>query len=193
MVGWTQPPSVDPRLAGPSGPALAVLRRVQVLGDGAVWIWHLADEYFGSERIEVVDWYHSSKHLWDLATALHGEGTPTARAWAEQAQHRLWRHGPAPLLALLQATTPATPEAAEALRIERGFFTTNAARMAYPHFRRLGLPIGSGAIESGAKHLVQHRFCRAGMRWSQAGATALLTLRMHLLSGRSLAPTDQAA
>ena len=73
------------------------------------------------------------------------------------------------------------------LRVERGYFTTNAQRMHFPHFRRLGLFVGSGAIESGAKHLVQHRMCRAGMRWSQPGATAILTLRTHLLSGRPLA------
>lgn len=50
VVGWEQPPDTDPRLAGLGGPALAVLRRVQVLGDGAVWIWHLADDHFGAAR-----------------------------------------------------------------------------------------------------------------------------------------------
>jgi hypothetical protein len=186
VVGWEQPPGTDPRLAGPLGPALAVLRTVQVLGDGAVWIWHLAAEHFGGERLEVVDWFHASEHLWALAKALHGEGTPEARAWAEQAEHRLWRHGAAPLLALLRETTASTAAGVEALRVERGYFTTNAARMDYPRFRTLGLPIGSGAVESGAKHLVQHRLARAGMRWSVAGATAILTLRTHRLSGRPL-------
>ena len=186
VVGWEQPPGTDPRLVGPSGPALAVLRRVQVLGDGAVWIWHLADDHFGAARIEVVDWWHASEHLWTLAKALHGEGTAAAKTWAEQAEARLWEHGPPPLLTLLQQPTAPTPEAAETLRVERGYFTTKAARMDYPRFRALGLPIGSGAIESGAKHLVQHRLCRAGMRWSEPGATAILALRTHRLSGRPL-------
>lgn len=194
IVGWEQPPGVDPRLAGVTGPSLAVLRPVQVLGDGAVWIWHLADDHFGDARIEVVDWFHGSEHLWDLAKALHGEGSAAATAWAEHARHRLWRHGPAPLLAHLRETTAPTPESAEALRIERGSFTSNAARMDDPRFRRLGLPIGSGAVESGAKHLVQHRLCRAGMRWSEPGAAALLALRTHLLSHRPLpSPRPQPA
>ncbi len=186
VVGWEQPPGVDPRLAGPGGPSLAILRLAQMLGDGAAWIWRLADEHLGAARIDVVDWFHGAEHLWGLARALHGEGTAAATAWAEQATHRLWRHGPEPLLALLRETTAATPEAAEALRVERGYFTSNADRMDYPRFRRLGLPIGSGAVESGAKHLVQHRLCRAGMRWSEPGATAILALRTHLLSGRPL-------
>jgi hypothetical protein len=52
-----------------TAPGLAVLRRVLVLGDGAPWIWHLAAEHFG-ERIEIVDWYHASQHVWTLAHAL---------------------------------------------------------------------------------------------------------------------------
>ncbi len=186
VIGWEQPPGTDPRVAGVTGPSLAVLRWVQVLGDGAVWIWRLADAHFGAARLDVVDWFHASEHLWALAKALHGEGSPAATAWAEQATHRLWRHGPAPLLALLRETTAPTAAAAEVLRVERGYFTTNAARMDYPRFRRLGLPIGSGAVESGAKHLVQHRLCRAGMRWSERGAAAILALRTHRLSGHPL-------
>ncbi len=189
IVGWAQPPGVDPRLAGVCGPHLAVLRRVQLLGDGAVWIWHLAEVHFGARR-EVVEWYYASQHLWTLAKALHGE-SPAATAWAADATHRLWRHGPTPLLAHLRQTLPTTSEAADVLRVERGYFTTNAVRMDYPTFRAQGLPIGSGAVESGAKHLVQHRFCRAGRRWSEPGAAAILALRTHRLSGRPL-PTPAA-
>jgi hypothetical protein len=39
------------------------------------------------------------------------------------------------------------------------------------------LPIGSGAVESSAKHLIQQRLKRAGMRWSDAGGRALIALR----------------
>jgi len=53
--------------------------------------------------------------------------------------------------------------------------------------RQHDLPIGSGAVESAAKHLVQQRMKRAGMRGSDLAARAILDLRCHLLSGRSLA------
>jgi hypothetical protein len=66
------------------------------------------------------------------------------------------------------------------LRVERGYFATNAARMAYPAYRARGLPIGSGAVESAAKHLVQDRMKRAGMRWSYPGGQAILALCAHL-------------
>ncbi len=73
------------------------------------------------------------------------------------------------------------------MRRERGYFTSNRPRMDYPGFRAQGFPIGSGAAEGSAKYVVQQRMKRAGMRWSQAGAQGLLTLRTHLLSGRSVA------
>ena len=72
------------------------------------------------------------------------------------------------------------------LKRERGYFSTNAQRMQYPALRLQNLPIGSGAVEATAKHLVQQRTKRAGSRWSDLGARAILDLRCHLLSGRSL-------
>lgn len=92
----------------------------------------------------------------------------------------LVERGEAATLAALQAITPRTPAAAEIVQVERGNFAANAARMAYPAFRQQHLPLSSGAVESAAKHLVQHRLKRAGIRWSPNGAHAVLTLRCHL-------------
>src|SRR5438874_13475617 len=120
--------------------------------------------------------------MWDVSKALHGEGTPEATIWAEHAKHVLWRHGPMPLLALLRDTVATSDQALKVLQRERGYFSANALRMQYPVFRRQGLPVGSGAVESGAKHLVQHRMKRAGMHWSELGARAILNLRCATLS-----------
>jgi len=57
-------------------------------------------------------------------------------------------------------------------------------------FRKRGLPVASGAVEGGAKHLVQQRMKRAGMRWSELGARAILHLRCDSLSA---APADHLA
>ena len=62
------------------------------------------------------------------------------------------------------------------------------ARVAIAACRARGLPIGSGAVEGGgANLLIAQRLKRPGCRWSYAGAHAVLTVRAHLLSGRSLA------
>ena len=90
------------------------------------------------------------------------------------------------MLEWFDATQP-DPAAGEVLKRERGYFSTNVARMQYHSFREQHLPIGSGAVEASAKHLVQQRMKHAGSRWSDLGARAILDLRCHLLSGRSLA------
>lgn len=173
VVDWEHAPGdgpVDLRV-----PALAVLRDVVVLGDGAAWIWNLAAEHFG-QRTEIVDWYHASEHLWTLGKALYGVGSAETSAWVKQALDTLTDRGAAALLPLLAAVTPPNAEATEVLRVERGYFTTNQDRMDYPAFRERGLPIGSGAVESAARHLVQDRLKRAGRRWSQPGAQAVLAV-----------------
>jgi hypothetical protein len=170
---------------GRTGAGLAILRDVLVLGDGARWIWTLAVEHF-SERRELVDFYHASEHLWSVARTLYGEGTPQAQAWGTARCHELRHQGVAPVRAALRQARAATPEGRRLLRRERGYFRTNAARMDYPRAKAAGLPIGSGAVESLARHLVQLRLKRPGARWSPAGAQALLTLRAHLKSGRAL-------
>jgi hypothetical protein len=164
----------------------AELRPVVVLGDGAKWIWEHVATLFGEERTEIVDWYHASEHIWTVAKAVHGDDTPETKTWANIALDHLWRTGAQPVVEWFDATRPGSAEARAVLQRERGYFTTNAARMQYPSFRERQLPIGSGAVEASAKHLVQQRMKRAGSRWSDLGARAILDLRCHLLSGRSL-------
>jgi hypothetical protein len=170
---------------GRTGAGLAVLREVLVLGDGARWIWTLAAEHFSARR-ELVDFYHASEHLWTVARALYGEGTPPAQEWGAARCHDLRHDGVEPVRTALRQARAATPEGRQLLRRERGYFRTNAARMDYPDAKAAGLPLGSGAVESLARHLVQLRLKRPGARWSPAGAQAILTLRAHLRSRRPL-------
>jgi hypothetical protein len=177
IVGW----------GGPiTGAPLARLRSVVVLGDGAHWIWELAADHFG-ERIEIVDFDHATQHVWALARALFGEGTVFAARWADFASLALAEEGATSLLTLLDATKAPTPTAATVLQRERQYFPTNQARVAYPAFRQQGLPLGSGAVESAGRHLVQLRMKRAGARWSDDGGQAVLNVRCRLISNRPLA------
>jgi|SRR5215212_1560141 len=181
VADWEHAPGSAP---GDRLPALAVLREAVVVGDGAPWIWGLADEQFGA-RVEVVDYFHAAEHLHALAKALFGDGAATAD-WAAARAGELLARGSGPVLAALRAAEAPTAEAAEQLRLERGYFAKNAERMSYPELLLDGLPIGSGPVESTADHLVQRRMKRAGMRWSEPGGDAMLALRARLRSGRPL-------
>ena len=177
IVGWDGPSTGYP---------LARLRPVVVLGDGAHWIWELAAAHFG-ERREIVDFYHATQHVWTLAHALFGEGTWLAARWADFAILALAEEGARALLDLLDATRAPTPTTATILQRERQYFRGDAARMDYPTFRAQGLPLGSGAVESAGRHLVQLRMKRAGARWSDDGGQAVLNVRCRLVSHRPLA------
>jgi len=60
----------------------------------------------------------------------------------------------------------------------------NAHRMRYAHFKKLGMFVGSGAVEAGCKSIVAQRCKQSGMRWTVPGATGILTLRCLQASGR---------
>jgi hypothetical protein len=66
-------------------------RRRVVLGDGAAWIWHVADDLFPG-AIQIVDLFHAKQHLSDVAKAVYGAGTDLARQWA-RARHDHPRKG----------------------------------------------------------------------------------------------------
>ena len=174
VVGWE---------GSPLRPGLAVLRRVHIVGDGASWIWNLAADHFG-ERTEAVDFYHAAEHVWTVARAVYGAESDESWVGATVAVRALREAGAGPVRAALAALHPDTPAAATVVRTERGYFATNAARMDYPALTAQGLPIGSGAVESSARHLVQHRMKRPGQRWSDRGARAMLTLRARVASAR---------
>lgn len=121
-----------------------------------------------------------------MATACFPDPT-AATAWPEARKGESLTLGPGPVLAAFDRLTPPTPEAAETRRVERASFASRVERMAYPAMRLDGLPIGSGAIESAATHVVQRRMKRAGLRWSDTGGDAVLALRARLRSRRALA------
>jgi hypothetical protein len=165
--------------------SLAILRPALILADGAAWIWNLADEYV-DQRLEVSDFYHAAEHLAAVAAACFPDPT-VAAAWLDARKGELLTLGPLPILAAFDRLVPPTPKAAEVRRVERAYFASRVERMDYPALRLDGLPIGSGAIESSADHVVQRRMKRAGMRWSDTGGDAMLALRARQRSRRPLA------
>ena len=70
------------------------------------------------------------------------------------------------------------------LQGEINYFTTNKQRMDYPLYRHLGLPIGSGTVESACKNVVAKRMKQSGMTWSLDGAKDMLQIRASVKSRR---------
>ena len=152
-----------------------------VIGDGAEWIWNLADHHYPGAT-QIVDYWHACQHIHDLAKALYGEASPQGLRWARERCESLKAHGTTPLLRALKRRRPKTDEHADAISATLRYFTNHARRMRYHHFRERGLMIGSGPVEAACKNVVGHRLKRAGMQWSRKGAHHVLALRCLVLN-----------
>lgn len=155
-----------------------------VIGDGAEWIWNLAQQHFPG-AVQIVDLYHARQHLWDLARLLHPNDHKRQNAWIGLHQKRWLDKGRiGKLVASLRSIRVLDADLAKRIRNAADYFTNNAARMNYPRFRKLHLFVGSGVIEAGCKTVIGHRLKQSGMFWTVKGANAILALRCSHLNGR---------
>jgi hypothetical protein len=153
--------------------------QVVVIGDGAHWIWDLAEEHFAG-AVQIVDLYHAQEHVWDVAHAVFGRTTQKGISWAKHACDLLVHGQIEDLVALISQLSPIAPPPGKSKSIPEqaiGYFTTNAQRMRYPTFRAQGMHVGSGIAEAACKRVVTTRFKQTGMRWTPDGLDAILPLR----------------
>lgn len=155
-----------------------------VMGDGAEWIWNLADQHFPG-AVQIVDLYHARQHLWDLARKLYPHDQAQQKAWMKVHQKRLLDKGKIKkLVSALRSIVSTNAEVLEKLRTEPDYFERNASRMRYPTFRSQHLFVGSGVIEAGCKTVIGSRLKQSGMFWTLRGANAIIALRCCHLNGR---------
>jgi len=163
-------------------------KRVTLLGDGAEWIWARAEtlrEALGLEGDkfhEVVDYYHAVEHLTHIADLVTTWADTTRDAWMKKARALLTAGDVEVLLAHIDEV--ATGRHAKQVEVAMDYFVTHEARMRYRRFRKLGLPIGSGAVESGVRRIVNQRLKGNSIYWLEDHAEALLHLRAQLKTGR---------
>jgi hypothetical protein len=153
------------------------------MGDGSEWIWNNFHQHFPG-AIQIVDLYHARQHLWDLARKLYPNQEAEQRRWMMIHQDMLDEGKIEGLVAALRAIDASSPELAERIRIEAGYFENNAKRMRYPEFRRQHLFVGTGVIEAGCKTIIGSRCKQSGMFWTVRGANAILALRCCENNGR---------
>ena len=155
-----------------------------VIGDGAEWIWNLAQQHFPG-AIQIVDLYHARQHLWTVARLLFPHDTGQQKAWMKTHQKRWLDKGKIEKLVLsLRSIGSTNPALAENIRTEADYFQTNIKRMRYPKFRAQHLFVGSGVIEAGCKTVIGSRLKQSGMFWTVRGANAITALRCSHLNGR---------
>lgn len=160
------------------------IRQPIMIGDGAKWIWTIAERLF-PEATHIVDYWHAREHLHDLIKIFDHILTDP-EAFTKQLIDHL-DHGDIDAI-IHQIDTLDLDHyqgnIGERTRSALGYFTTNTHRMQYQHYRANGWFIGSGPVEAACKTIVAQRAKQAGMRWTITGLDPILTLRTLTRSGR---------
>jgi hypothetical protein len=165
--------------------------------DGGVWLWRIYADRFEKCSKAMLDFYHLSQHLHALAAALHGAGTAKAEAWCGKILHDLKHKSPKRLFKtldeLLEEPPSADPAVLEAIREQNAYFRNHAGHMDYAANAALGVPIGSGSVESLCSQF-QNRLKRTGQFWTKEGFAALLRIIVRNWNGEldSLWPASAA-
>jgi hypothetical protein len=140
--------------------------RLSVLGDGAEWIWNLADARFGGAA-QLLDIYHAVEHLAVVGRAAVGEGEALT-GWLDVARQRLLADGYAGVCATVaepQADAAAQQRVSEVAGQVLNYFVAHQNRLGYAVRLHRGQAIGSGLVEGTIKELVNLRLKRTGARW----------------------------
>jgi len=192
-------PVIDATLQGPDA-VFALLRtylqrleitqadQVLFIADGAPWIWKrvpLLVHALGltaAQVHELLDFYHTVQRLGQVA-ALRKDWSAKARTrWRTQQRHLLLQGAVEQVIAAMQVICRGRNS--KAIRTHLNYFIRNQSRMAYAKLMALKLPIGSGAIESTVRRVVNLRLKGPSIFWCRASAEAILLLRSYYKAGR---------
>lgn len=155
------------------------IRRRVALTDGAAPLQEQMQAHLPGFTL-VLDIIHAAEHLWEAANAVLGERHPERTAWVRTNLTRLLSGQTDAVIAAVAvaAADPAlTATQQKAAQRTIGYYRRNAPFMRYDEYLARGWPIGTGVVEGACGHLVKDRMEQAGMRWTKAGAHAVLDLR----------------
>jgi hypothetical protein len=192
-------PVIDATLQGPDA-VFALLRtylqrleitqadQVLFIADGAPWIWKRVPRLvhalgLTAEQVhELLDFYHTAQRLGQVA-ALRKDWSAKARTrWRTQQRHLLLQGEVAQVIAAVQVLCRGRNS--KAIRTHLNYLIKHQSRMAYAKLTALKLPIGSGAIESTVRRVVNLRLKGPSIFWCRASAEAILLLRSYYKAGR---------
>ncbi len=158
-------------------------KEVCVIGDGAHWIWNIADEQFYGAT-QIIDLYHAREHYWNVAKACFGQNKDKLYQWTEERCKELDDGKPEEVIDAINRCSSLPGYDKEICDREIGYFEKNKERMRYADFRKRGLFVGSGVLEAGCRTVVGQRLKQSGMHWTVRGANSIIALRCSILSNR---------
>ena len=154
-------------------------RPVICLMDGERSLWDARGASF-PEAVGVLDLFHVLERVWGVAHCLHKEGSDEAEAYVEERLRELLEGRVGAVIGefrrcLTREHLRGTKRQVVRSAIE--YLENNRGHLKYDEYLAAGYPIGSGVAEGACRHLVKDRLEQTGMRWTVAGAQAMLHVR----------------
>ena len=148
--------------------------RLIFISDGATWIKNWIEDAF-PQAISILDYYHACEHLHEFSSSFF-KNKDVEQKWTKQQKDLLLKSQVQEVIKNIQALAGSKNKEAEKLI---AYYQTNKDRMNYQHYKQIGCGIiGSGAIESAHRTVIQKRMKLSGQRWSKKGAQNMLNLRV---------------
>jgi len=149
-------------------------RNTVVLSDGATWIRNMCNEIFPDAE-QILDLFHLCENTYEYAKAIFKNDESKYKPWAEDVIDKFKTGKKEEVLSSLNKL--------QKHKLPKGtvnlltYVNNNIDKIDYKQYAEKGYYVGSGAIESGNKVVLQKRLKLAGMRWNELTAQYLLSLR----------------
>jgi hypothetical protein len=161
----------------------ALTSSIHVVCDGAAWLALQARAIFGEDATVLTDFFHVSEYL---AAAAPSCRPANPAAWRHTQAQRLRRSASALVIAELaqHGEPPETPDEQAPVRVAHRYLQNRPETLDYASALAAELPIGSGLIESGHKHVLQRRLKLSGAAWLEENAEVIAQLRVFRANDR---------
>lgn len=147
--------------------------RLLFISDGATWIKNWIEDAF-PDAISILDYYHACEHLHEFSNSFFKD-KEVEQKWTTHQKELLLKSQVSEVLKNIKSMAPKNKEADKLI----AYYESNKERMYYEKYRQMGCGIiGSGAIESAHRTVIQKRMKLSGQRWSKKGAQNMLNLRV---------------
>ncbi|MCP4517875.1 MAG: hypothetical protein GY824_21940 [Delftia sp.] len=162
--------------------------RVLFVADGARWIWNRVPGLVAALGLDptrvhqLIDFYHAVEHLGKVAALRKSWSAKERKAWVRKHRALLLKGQVDTVVEAVRAICRG--RRSKAITTERNYFMHNRNRMDYPGLKALGMPIGSGAVESAIRRVINLRIKGPCIFWYKENAEKMLMLRAYYKAGR---------
>ena len=162
--------------------------KVLFIADGAHWIWNRIPSLIKKvglkpEQVhELLDFYHAVEHIGKVASLRKNWSSKERQSWIRKQRKHLSKGQTKEVIEAVKLICKGRN--GKAINTERNYFIRNQCRMNYPVLKGLKLPLGSGAVESAIRRVINLRLKGPCIFWYRENAAKILMLRSYYKAGR---------